>query len=102
MCISIFYVSLNTIIMSYCVLQVLAKERYTALYPNDPQEALKAFASFMGYFGQTTNSISFLFSLFGTGAIIKHLGFKLTLLAYPTLLLICTAFVWVMPNLWVR
>ena len=49
------------------MMKVLAKERYAALYPDDSQAAMKAFASFMGYFGQTTNSISFLFSLFGTG-----------------------------------
>jgi AAA family ATP:ADP antiporter len=49
------------------MMKLLAKQRYAALYPDDPQAALRAFASFMGYFGQTTNSISFLFSLFGTG-----------------------------------
>ena len=49
------------------MMKVLAKERYAAMYPDDPQAAMRAFASFMGYFGQTTNSISFLFSFFGTG-----------------------------------
>lgn len=34
------------------MMKVLAKKRYADLYPDDPQEALKAFASFMGYFGQ--------------------------------------------------
>ena len=37
------------------MLKVLAKSRYEALYPDDPQAALKAFASFMGYFGICTN-----------------------------------------------
>lgn len=83
------------------MMKVLAKERYEALYPNDPQAALRAFASFMGYFGQTTNTISFLFSFFGTSVIIKHLGFSNTLLAYPVILLICTVFVWMKPTIWV-
>jgi AAA family ATP:ADP antiporter len=34
------------------MMKVLAKERYLLLYPDDPQAALRAFASFMGYFGQ--------------------------------------------------
>lgn len=49
------------------MMKVLAKERYAALYPADPQQAMRGFAAFMGFFGQTTNGISFLFSLFGTG-----------------------------------
>jgi AAA family ATP:ADP antiporter len=83
------------------MMKVLAKERYETMYPNDPQAALRGFASFMGYFGQTTNTISFLFSFFGTSVIIKHLGFSYTLLAYPIILLVCTVFVWMMPNIWV-
>jgi AAA family ATP:ADP antiporter len=34
------------------MMKVLAKQRYADMYPNDPQLALRAFASFMGYFGQ--------------------------------------------------
>ncbi len=34
------------------MMKVLAKERYALLYPDDPQAAVRAFASFMGYFGQ--------------------------------------------------
>ena len=83
------------------MMKVLAKERYATLFPNDPQAALQGFATFMGYFGQMTNSISFLFSLFGTGAIIKRLGLTKTLIAFPVLLLICTFFIWTMPNIWV-
>ncbi len=49
-----------------------------------------------------TNTISFLFSFFGTRAIISGFGFGLTLLAYPALLLICTGFVWAFPNIWVN
>lgn len=83
------------------MMKVLAKDRYGAMYPDDPQLALRAFASFMGYFGQTTNSISFLFSLFGTGMVIKRFGLTATLVAFPALLLLCTIFVWILPNIWV-
>lgn len=34
------------------MMKVLAKERYYNLHPDDPQLALREFASFMGYFGQ--------------------------------------------------
>ena len=83
------------------MMKVLAKDRYAALFPDDPQAAMAGFASFMGYFGQTTNSISFLFSLFGTGLIIKRCGLTWTLILFPVLLLICTICVWLMPNIWV-
>lgn len=83
------------------MMKVLAKDRYSSLHPDDPQLALREFASFMGYFGQTTNSISFLFSLFGTGFVIKRFGLTYTLIAFPVLLLICTVMVWVAPNIWV-
>ena len=82
------------------MMKVLAKERYALLYPDDPQAALRGFASFMGYFGQSTNSISFLFSLFGTGMVIKRFGLTATLIAFPALLLGCTVLVWVAPNIW--
>ena len=83
------------------MMKVLAKDRYALLFPDDPQEANRGFASFMGYFGQTTNSISFLFSLFGTGVVIKRFGLTNTLIMFPVLLLICTLFIWAMPNIWV-
>jgi hypothetical protein len=53
-------------------------------------------------FFQTTNTISFLFSLFGTGMVIKKFGLTATLIAFPALMLVCTALVWVSPNIWVR
>jgi AAA family ATP:ADP antiporter len=64
--------------------------------------ALNAFASFMGYFGQTTNLISFLFSLFGTGMVIKQFGLTNTLIAFPAMMLGCTLLIWLMPTMWVR
>jgi ATP:ADP antiporter, AAA family len=95
---SIFMVQVTVI--DY-MMKLLAKERYSSMHPDDPQLALREFASFMGYFGQTTNSISFLFSLFGTGFVIKRFGLTATLIAFPVLLLICTVMVWVAPNIWV-
>lgn len=99
----IFFISslfmVNVTVIDY-MMKLLAKERYEEMYPGDPQAATRAFASFMGYFGQTTNSISFLFSLFGTGVVIKELGFTKTLIAFPTLLLACTVVLWTMPTIW--
>jgi hypothetical protein len=34
------------------MMKVLAKDRYESLYPDDPQAAIRNFASFMGFFGQ--------------------------------------------------
>lgn len=51
---------------------------------------------------QTTNSISFLFSLFGTGMVISRFGLTATLIAFPALMLVCTLMVWILPNIWVR
>jgi len=82
------------------MMKVLAKERYAAMYPADPQQAMRAFAAFMGFFGQTTNSISFLFSLFGTGMVIKRCGLTNTLIAFPVLMLVCTVLVWLHPDIW--
>lgn len=56
----------------------------------------------MTLFVQTTNTISFLFSLFGTGAVIQRFGLTNTLVAFPVLMLVCTVLVWVAPNLWVN
>ena len=102
----IFFISslfmVNVTVIDY-MMKVLAMERYAAMYPDPSQAALRvrSFASFMGYFGQTTNSISFLFSLFGTGAVIKRFGLSATLLAFPVLLGVCSTFVWFSPTIWV-
>jgi AAA family ATP:ADP antiporter len=45
------------------MMKVLAKERYTLMYPDDPQAGLRAFASFMGYFGQVRTS-SYVYFIF--------------------------------------
>lgn len=52
------------------------------------EEATNAMASFMGLFGVATNSLSFVFSLFGTSAVIRYLGLRLTLLLFPSLCLV--------------
>lgn len=49
-CISSLFMMQVTII-DY-MMKILAKERYASIYPDDPQAALRGFASFMGYFGQ--------------------------------------------------
>jgi ATP:ADP antiporter, AAA family len=82
-------------------MKVLVKTRYDSLYPDDPQAAVRAFAAFMGFFGQMTNTISFLFSLLGTGFVIKRFGLTNTMISYPVLLLACAVLVYVWPSLWV-
>ena len=54
-CISSLFMMQVTII-DY-MMKILAKERYANLYPDDPQAALRGFASFMGYFGQVSSSL---------------------------------------------
>jgi AAA family ATP:ADP antiporter len=44
------------------MMKVLAKERYSLMYPDDPQAAVRSFASFMGYFGQVSSLLELSFS----------------------------------------
>ena len=62
-------------------------------------EATNGFTQFMGFFGQATNTLSFLLSLFGTSAIIRYLGLRITLLLFPTLCLGVIFFVRLHPTL---
>jgi ATP:ADP antiporter, AAA family len=39
------------------MMKVLAKDKFEGLYPDDPEAALRAFASFMGRFGQVPSSL---------------------------------------------
>ena len=98
-------------------LKVLAKEFFSEEYPCEvtnldcynaetkefglTEEAANAIASFMGLFGVATNSLSFIFSLFGTSAIIRKLGLRLTLLLFPSLCLIVIITVRFRPTLYV-
>jgi len=65
------------------------------------EEATNAIASFMGLFGVATNSLSFIFSLLGTSAIIRKLGLRITLLLFPSLCLIVIIAVRLRPTLYV-
>ncbi|MBM3429313.1 MAG: hypothetical protein FJX95_11085, partial [Bacteroidetes bacterium] len=98
-------------------LKILAKEYFAEEFPCehlDPtcynaatgeygltEDATKAIASFMGLFGVATNSLSFLFSLLGTSAVIRYLGLRLTLLLFPSLCLIVIIVVRMHPTLYV-
>ena len=64
-------------------------------------EATSEFAAFMGFFGIATNSLSFLLSLLGTSAVIRHLGLRLTLLLFPSLCLVVIIVVRLHPTLYV-
>merc|ERR1712232_165996 len=55
----------------------------------------------MGLFGVATNSLSFIFSLLGTSAIIRKLGLRLTLLLFPSLCLVVIIMVRLQPTLYV-
>jgi AAA family ATP:ADP antiporter len=65
------------------------------------EDATAAFTSFMGFFGQATNSLSFVFSLFGTSAVIRFLGLRWTLLLFPSLILFLIILVRLHPTLYV-
>lgn len=97
-------------------LKVLATEYFSEEFPCDKtmecynpvtkefglsDGALNGMASFMGLFGVATNSLSFVFSLFGTSAIIRYLGLRLTLLLFPSLCLIVIIVVRLRPTLYV-
>ena len=83
------------------IMKVLAKRQFTAMYPDDPLAVTESFASFMGLFGQTTNTISFIFSLTGTSFIIRKIGLYKSLIAFPILCLFGIGAVLLFPNLWV-
>mmetsp|Transcript_19744 Transcript_19744/g.44829 ORF Transcript_19744/g.44829 Transcript_19744/m.44829 type:complete len:616 (-) Transcript_19744:219-2066(-) len=98
-------------------MKVLAKEYYSTEFPCHSGEdcwdsstnmaaglsidAQVGLATFMGLFGQATNTLSFLFSLLGTSAVIRTLGLRLTLLFFPSLMLIVIIIVRMVPTLWV-
>jgi ATP:ADP antiporter, AAA family len=76
---------------------------YNSLDPSHhgtSQEATAAFTSFMGFFGQATNILSFSLSLFGTSAVIRYLGLRLTLLLFPSIILTVIMVVRLNPTLY--
>ena len=72
--------------------QVLGK----AAYPSTA-----GFASFMGQFGQAANTVSLVFSLFGTSFVIRGLGLRRTLLLFPLCLVVAVGVVYSAPSMWV-
>jgi AAA family ATP:ADP antiporter len=98
-------------------MKVLAKDYFSGLHPcvagescwdysDDANHGLStgataAFTTFMGLFGQATNTLSFLLSFFGTSAIIRYLGLRLVLLLFPTMCLIVIVIVRLFPTLYV-
>jgi len=59
------------------------------------------FAILLGHFGQFTNLISFLISLFGFTMLVRHIGVKFTLLIFPMLLFVAVVAINLVPTLWV-
>ncbi|CBJ29086.1 conserved unknown protein [Ectocarpus siliculosus] len=79
----------------------LANDEFAALHPGDQDSATRAFVAFTGMFGQVTNTISFGFSLLGTSMVIRRLGLKTTLLAFPCMCLAVVIMVMAFPQLYV-
>lgn len=112
--ISCFFM-IEVTILDY-TMKVLARDYFASEYPCQmymncydsvngihgmSQEATEAFTSFSGFFGKSTNMLSFTLSLFGTSAVIRLLGLRFTLLLFPTLCLIVIIFVRFYPTLYV-
>lgn len=94
-------------------MKVLARDDFSNHHPCiDPNEscygntdalseaATNEFTTFMGLFGQATNTLSLILSLFGTSAVIRKLGLRLTLLLFPSLCLVIICWIRVNPTLW--
>jgi AAA family ATP:ADP antiporter len=75
-------------------MKVIGRARFGA-----DQEGANQFAKLMGHFGQTTNALSFVFSLFGFSFVVRTLGLKKTLRVFPFLLLFVVSFSAILPNL---
>jgi len=97
-------------------MKVLAQDHFAKLHPcldgmncrsniddnhGMSEKATVALTTFMGLFGQATNTLSLLLSLFGTSAVIRYLGLRLTLLLFPSLCLAIIIFVRLHPTLYV-
>ena len=80
-------------------MKVLAKDKFDREHPGDPVAATRAFAAFMGLFGQAANGLSFCFSLLGTSMVIRRLGLNRTILLFPCLCLGAICFVYTTPTL---
>ena len=78
-------------------MKIIGRARYDA----SSAEAAGQFAALMGHFGQATNLLSFIFSLFGFSFVVRRLGLAITLRIFPTLLIIAVVCTFCFPNLWV-
>jgi AAA family ATP:ADP antiporter len=78
-------------------MKVIGRARY-----GDEPEAAVQFATLMGHFGQVTNVVSFLFSLFGFSFVMHSFGIKRVLRLFPALLLLAAlGSTFVQGNLWI-
>jgi len=75
-------------------MKIIGRARYGA-----DVAGAEEFAALMGRFGQLSNSISFLFSLFGFSYVVRRLGLPLTLLVFPALCLVSTLVAYFYPSL---
>lgn len=64
-------------------------------------DASNQFANLLGHFGQLTNLIAFLLSLFGFSYLVHHIGVKHSLMIFPTVLFISVVVSYLVPSLWV-
>ncbi|KAL7559996.1 hypothetical protein ACA910_013491 [Epithemia clementina (nom. ined.)] len=96
-------------------LKVLARNYFAEEHPCDDEtmscfdpingnhglshDATAAVSRFLGFFGQATNGLSLVMSLFGTSAVIRILGLRLTLLLFPSLCLCVVIMVRLSPTL---
>jgi len=85
-------------ILDYAM-KVLAKDKFTSIYPDDPVAATQAFARFMGFFGQFANGLTFLFSIVGTSFVIRRLGLPKTLVLFPSMLIVVCFVILAIPSL---
>lgn len=77
-------------------MKVIGRARYGA-----DVRAAEQFATLMGHFGQVTNGLSFVFSLFGTSMVVRQLGLRRSLRVFPCLLVGAVLLSFLFPNLWV-
>lgn len=64
-------------------------------------DASNQFANLLGHFGQVTNIIAFLLSLFGFSFLVHRIGVKHSLMIFPTFLLGAVIVSYLVPTLWV-
>ena len=76
-------------------MKVIGRARY-----GDSASAANDFAALMGSFGQVTNTLSFIFSLFGFSWVMQRLGLRRVLRLFPALLLIAALMSMSGPGLW--